>query len=701
MNLASVSRLSAALKLVCIFTHGFSFLFFLSLLFAPLQAQTLVFSEDFETWAGSPASVAGWTAATQATCNSGASCYWGRNDVFGPLNQPAFSGCDSMGFYARCNTENLIYGDLPALISPILDLSGYPLTDSMKLSFCYINSSLFPIDGDGIIVSFSANGGASWPIQFLDINTVHNIWTTIELEIPATFKGPVFRLKIEGVGNGSSGDIGIDELTILNEPLSCTSFSAAAIASSDYNGTAISCFGASDGAAKGIPIGGQAPYSFLWNDGQTGMEATGLPAGMANITITDANNCQASASISLTEPEALQVEIVKPTLSEGFDIACYGDSTGSATAIVSGGTSPYHYYWSQGQTLATANQLSAGAHTLTVTDQNGCVQAATTLISGPEPMQMTLTPSPASCADKSDGSIDLALVGGRPPYTYHWSDGSTQADLNFASAGSYKVQATDAKGCRVSAAATIDAPPALLAEALITQPACFGEESGFVALSVSGGQSPYAFTWSNGATSQDLFDLGAGRYTVAIVDAAGCARNLIVDLEAPEALSLQILATPDNGTSIGTILVNVSGGQAPYQYAWDHSPHEFRAEVDSLPIGTYRVTVTDASGCEIKQTIAVEAVQKLDCLQIHTGFTPNGDGVNELWRIPCLPYFADNELTILNRWGQHLLQVDNYQNDWDGTANGVPLPDGTYYYILKLNSPTDKRVFRGTVSILR
>lgn len=780
MKLARTNLLPVAFKLV--FTLYFAGLLFSTVLLSPLQAQTLVFSEDFDTWAGSPACLSGWSCSTQATCNSGASCYWNRNDVFGPLNQPSLFGCDSTGFYARCNTENLTFGDLPTLISPILDLSSYPLTDSMNLSFCYINSSFVPIDGDGIIVSFSADGGASWAVHFLDLSTVHNSWTQVELPIPAPYKNPLFRFKVAAAGNGSTGDIGIDQLTLTNQTVTCASFNAAAIISSDYNGQAISCFGASDGAAKVIPLGGQSPFTFLWNDGQTTSVASGLSAGLASVIVTDANNCVATSNLLLADPDSIQIDFIKPPSVFGYDISCFGQASGSVTAVGAGGTGTYTYFWGDGQTNAEATQLPAGMHTVTVTDQNGCTRmasaslsqapelqltmavpkpfggfeiscagqkdgtaealtiggiepytylwntgqttaASTTLgqgtyqiqvtdavgcedsasvsLTAPEPLVLSLTPSPASCADKSDGTIVQTLSGGITPYTYRWSNGNTQPDLQFVSAGAYKVQVQDANGCQVAAVATVEAPPLLTAEAMLTPPLCFGETNGFAVLSVSGGESPYAYSWSNGAASAELFDIGAGRYTVAISDAAGCTRNLILDLEEPQPLSVQLSATPDDGTGIGTALLQVSGGQAPYTYAWDHDPRESRAELDSLPAGSYRVTVTDANGCASQEILTVEATHKLDCLQIHTGFTPNGDGVNELWRIPCLPYYADNELTILNRWGQHLIQIEQYQNEWDGTVSGIPLPDGTYYYILKVNAPTDQRVFRGTVSIIR
>lgn len=780
MNVARTSHLTVALKLV--FTLVFSGLLCLSAFFSPLQAQTVLFSENFDAWTGVSGCPPNWTCPAPSGCTAGASCSWNRNDTFGPLNQPSLTGCDSTTYYARCNTENLTSGILPSMITPAIDLSSYPLSDSLKFSFCYINSSTVPNDGDGILVSFSSDGGSTWGLQFFDLSTVYNSWTTIQLEIPLFYKTAQFKVKIEGSGNGSTGDIGIDEIRLTQSAFTCSSFSATAVISSDYNGEDISCFGESDGSVKAITIGGQAPYSYSWSNGQSLNEATNLPSGLVSVTVTDANGCQATAAITISEPELMEITLIKPPTISGYDISCFGAATGIATAFVSGGTAPFSYVWNDGQQTATATQLTAGVQTLLVTDNNGCFQSQTislvqappltltlatttsfngfdiscseaadgaveatatggiapysyswstgddtpTLgnlsagnysliltdtggctdsaqieLTGPEAMELILTASPASCADTGDGSISSSLSGGTSPYTYRWSNENTQANLNFATAGEYRLRATDINGCQISTAATVEAPSALEAEAMIVHPTCYGEANGFIGLSVSGGEGPYSFAWSHGETSQDLFDISAGQYAVTITDAAGCEKSTPYFLEDPDPLDVQAIITSDDGTGIGTVKLIVKGGKAPYQYNWGHSARETTPQADSLPVGSYSVTVVDANGCSSKLNIEIEATRQLNCLQIHTGFTPNGDGVNELWHIPCLPTFADNQLIILNRWGQQILQIEGYQNEWDGNINGSPLPDGTYYYILKLDGPVDKRVFRGTVTIIR
>lgn len=781
MNVARTSHLTVALKLV--FTLVFSSLICLSAFFSPLQAQTVLFSENFDAWTGVSGCPPNWTCPAPGGCTAGASCMWNRNDTFGPINQPSLMGCDSTTYYARCNTENLTSGILPSMITPVIDLSSYPLSDSLKFSFCYINSSTVPNDGDGILVSFSSDGGSTWGLQFFDLSTVYNSWTTIQLEIPIFYKTAQFKVKIEGSGNGSTGDIGIDEIRLTHQSaFSCASFSATAVISSDYNGEDISCFGASDGSVKAITIGGQAPYSYNWSNGQSLNEAINLSSGLVSVTVTDANGCQATSAVTVSEPELMEVTLIKPPTVSGYDISCFGAATGIATAIVSGGTAPFSYVWNDGQQTATATQLTAGVQTLLVTDNNGCFQSQTVSLvqappltltlatttsfngfdiscseaadgavqatadggiapysyswstgddtptlsklsagsysllltdtggctdsaqielTGPEAMELILTASPASCADAGDGSISSSLSGGTSPYTYRWSNENTLPHLNFATAGEYRLRATDINGCQISTAATVEAPSAIETEAMIVHPTCYGEANGFIGLSVSGGESPYSFAWSHGETNQDLFDITAGQYAVTITDAAGCEKSTPYFLDDPEPLDVQVIVTSDNGTGIGTAKLIVKGGKAPYQYNWGHSARETTPQADSLPVGSYSVTVVDANGCSSKLNIEIEATRQLNCLQIHTGFTPNGDGVNELWHIPCLPTFANNQLIILNRWGQQILQIEGYQNEWDGNINGSPLPDGTYYYILKLDGPVDKRVFRGTVTIIR
>jgi hypothetical protein len=143
---------------------------------------------------------------------------------------------------------------------------------------------------------------------------------------------------------------------------------------SDYNGANISCNGATDGEATAVISNGTAPFSYTWSNGQTTMMTSNLAAGTYTVTVTDANNCEGTASVTLTEPSLL---ILTTTSTDDL-----GGGTGTADASAVGGTSPYTYQWSNGQTGNFIFALAAGDYTVTVTDANGCTASSIVTVGG-------------------------------------------------------------------------------------------------------------------------------------------------------------------------------------------------------------------------------------------------------------------------------------------------------------------------------
>jgi hypothetical protein len=168
-------------------------------------------------------------------------------------------------------------------------------------------------------------------------------------------------------------------------------------------------------------------------------------------------------------------------------------------------------------------------------------------------------------------------------------------------AGTYTVTVTDSNGCISSQTATISQPVAALAATIAgTQNVnCFGDLSGNVDITVSGGTLPYTFVWSNGATSEDLSNIGAGTYTVSIADANGCTESLSVTISQPAAsLSANAQVTANvscNSGANGSIDLTVNGGTIPYSYAWNNGA--VTEDLNGITAGLYIVTVTDANGC--------------------------------------------------------------------------------------------------------
>ena len=373
-----------------------------------------------------------------------------------------------------------------------------------------------------------------------------------------------------------------------------TALTASASVTSNYNGKDISCNGAADGSALVTFSGGTAPYIVSWSNGATTAAISNLGPGTYTATITDANGCVKTASVALIQPT---VVVLSDT---HVDINCFGQNTGSINLSVSGGTPGYTYSWSNSATTEDISSLIAGTYTVTVNDLNNCTKTRTVTITQPAaPLALTMSITLVACFGNSTGAIDLSVSGGTAPYTYLWSNNTTTQDLNNRPAGTYSVTVTDSKGCTQTLATTISQPPAPLSSTIsATNIACFGNATGAIDLTPAGGTSPYTYLWSNTSTTQDLSGRTPGTYNVTIKDANNCTSTNTATLTQPQA-ALNATATSINptcfGATNGSVDVTVSGGTAPYFYAWSNS-----ATTQDLPAvgaGTYNLVITDSQGC--------------------------------------------------------------------------------------------------------
>jgi len=372
--------------------------------------------------------------------------------------------------------------------------------------------------------------------------------------------------------------------------------------------TDVSCYGLSDGSISVAPTGGVSPYTYLWNNADTTDSLSNLSGGTYTITITDANGCSITENINIINPTVLS--IVNSTYT---NVSNYGGSDGSASVVVSGGTAPYSYLWSNNATTDTASNLVAGTYTVTVTDANGCTVTETFTIIQPIPLMVqSVSQKNVACHGGVDGTATIVVTGGNAPYSYLWSPtGGTNATATGLAAGTYSVLVTDATADTITESFTILEPDAITATISHQSDAlCNGSSNGSATISVVGGSAPYTYTWSNGQTTTNatVSNLKAGNYTVNITDANGC--KLAVALAVTIAQPSAIVFTTANATNIscygsndGSISVNVTGGVAPYNYIWSNG--QSGSSIQNLAKGTYIVTVTDANNCTSTQTFSI------------------------------------------------------------------------------------------------
>jgi len=371
---------------------------------------------------------------------------------------------------------------------------------------------------------------------------------------------------------------------------------------SSSTATDVLCFGGSTGSGVVTVSGGTPGYSFSWSPaGGTNDTATGLVAGTYVVTVTDLNGCSVTQSVIVNQPLQLT------TTTTTTPVNC--TTLGSATTSPSGGTGSYTYAWApSGGTAATESNLNAGTYTVTITDVNGCTVTQTASITQVATMSLGGSSTNSDCFNSNNGSATVTVTGGNGPYTYQWSPaGGNNANASNLSAGSYTCLVTDANGCTATTAFTIGQPAQITSSGSSVPPTCNGGIGSATVSGITGGTSPYTYSWSPSGGTSATANVGFGSYTCTITDANGCTGTQSVAVSQPAA----ILATGTGNQvcpgSNATLIVVASGGTAPYTYAWNNGPTTTTQTLVATTStqGTYTVTVTDANGCTQTATAAL------------------------------------------------------------------------------------------------
>ena len=389
----------------------------------------------------------------------------------------------------------------------------------------------------------------------------------------------------------SIGGTAIDSI-IITEP--------AALVAATVVDANISCNGYSDGGATASATGGTASYTYTWSNTATTAGITGVIAGTYSITITDANGCTDSTTVTITEPLAL----VASTVLDANDT---GASSGAATGTATGGSTPYTYSWSNAATTASITGVSAGTYSTTITDASGCTDSASVIISS-GPSANISAQTNVSCNGGLDGGATASVVGGTSPFTYAWSNTATTASISGVAAGTYSVTITDQNGITDSASVKITEPSAVVSSASVTQPiSCNGGSDGIVTALGTGGTGSYTYIWSNGQTLANATGLSISTYPyeVTITDANGCSDSSSVTVTEPTLLSTTIVLDSNDIVNGGGATASATGGSTPYTYSWSNAATT--ASITGVSAGTYSTTITDASGCTDSASVIIAA----------------------------------------------------------------------------------------------
>ncbi len=373
------------------------------------------------------------------------------------------------------------------------------------------------------------------------------------------------------------------------------------------------CNGYQDGSLAATVSGAPAPLSWSVSGDpfQPDSLFEGLGAGNYTLILRDGLGCLYPQPAGIGEPAPLETGLT--TVPE----TC-GNKNGFIFSTPAGGTPPYRFVWSTGDTVNhyIAN-LTAGIYDLTLSDQQNCVAGQKSEVINENGPLVFANATDVSCYGKENGAVELVVIGGTPPMVFTWSNGEYSQNIENLEAGSYIVTVTDIHYCTSSRSVIIHEPKALI---LSTQTATY-DGFWFINLEVEGGSPPYRYQWSNGETSEDLFDLEPGSYTVTVTDDQDCTETKVVDIitdtsEPEEMNEIRIYPNPFNSSlmlewdflpaSPVNIRMYDANGRPVHIGGINSHLNKTELDVRELPPGMYWIRV------ELKEGIRVAKVVKTD-----------------------------------------------------------------------------------------
>lgn len=340
--------------------------------------------------------------------------------------------------------------------------------------------------------------------------------------------------------------------------------------------------------------------NYSWNSGGHASSIQVSTTGNYIVTATDASGCSTTASAQVV---ISNVGITNPVITP----SCGGAANGGISIDASGSGTPFVYHWSNSAATQNLTDINPGNYSVTVSNADGCSATQSFSVSASvSSIQLAASIANVTCNGGNTGSIQLTATGGNAPYSFKWSNGSLTQNLSNLGSGTYHVSATDATGCMVDTFFQIAQINGINIIPSVTNVSCNGGNNGAINLAISGGTSPYNFSWNDGNPQPNRSALSKGNYTVTVSDGNGCSSISSSSVQEPEAMEVNI-TTVGTGCSSATGSANaiVTKGTAPYSYNWSSNSNIHTSNISGVAAGNISVSITDANGCSASQTAII------------------------------------------------------------------------------------------------
>ncbi len=467
------------------------------------------------------------------------------------------------------------------------------------------------------------------------------------------------------------------------------------------------CNGNSDGqigvnfVSGGLPgmNGTLTDYNYSWSNNISNVLNPNLTAGTYTVLVTDIQGCTSQNEVNLTEPVAIEAT------ANIIDASCFG--LGNGEVEVNSNTNITGYQWdtnTNNQLTQTATNLAAGTYFVTLTDDNDCTASTSFEVGEPTPLDVDFVTEDNPCAGDNIGTIMTTVTGGTAGYTYSWSNTDTtnifsSIDQNPIDlfANLYTVTITDSNGCEQIDSVIVDSPEPLWAQVDADSVTCFGDSDGSIFINAQGGEAPFTYSLDgdNFSATSTFLGLESGGYTAYIEDRNGCQTTFTTAVGGPEPIVVDL---GDNFTINLGETANLNSTVTPagnYFYNWSPSDSLTCADCpnpDAIKLNfqtSFQLTVEDEFGCSARDVVTV-FVNKFRRVLVPTGFSPNGDGNNDVLRPHGDEGTTVNVFRVYDRWGELVYQnelpfgINDLDVGWDGLFRSKELNPAVFVWYMEV-----------------
>ena len=473
-----------------------------------------------------------------------------------------------------------------------------------------------------------------------------------------------------------------------------------------------------------------APNNLLSSDYQIS-EDNGLnwinPTGNFQHTINQADGNTVSFSLRQKAPFDCYVKPIVTTSavtnqfeivnSSKDNISCFAENDGNINLEINSSLD-FQTNWNDGvEGILNRSNLSSGQYVVTITNEANCSIRTTFTITEPSALNNILSKTDETCDGDNNGSITINATGGVTPYQYFINNNPTQnVRITGLADNTYSIKVVDANNCSISQPATVNIGNKVTFSLDLEQPECSSESGGGLIINPAiGGTSPYLYTLNNQVTPTTVTNLVPNSYVVEVTDAVGCMSSTFFTIGSGVELTFKedIPSYIEKGEEV-FIAVN-SNINRSFSFQWFPSQFVncFNSScniIEVLPDSTttFIYSAIDQNGCSYQDSITIIVGDLNDALYIPNAFSPNGDGINDLFEVQVRDVVNEiSQMIIFNRWGEVVYQANdfnpNYNNiGWDGKMKGQDLLSGIYIYIVEVQFVDgSSKLYKGDLTLMR